>query len=261
MSAKSISREMDSSWPATDSLPTLSTLVTSATIGVLSSRSWLTMNLSPGPIFSSAGTQNPTTSTSAHVVRTTSLSRSPSRVRGRCRPGVSTRTSCPWGRCRMPRIAWRVVWGRDEVIATFVPTSAFVSVDLPTLGRPTKHANPDRNPSGSSAGVELPCAPSPSGGVNGLALQPRHDLSADRQGRGGGRGGRVEHVQHARPRGAVPVLHEQEVVDQRPVRPDRLRPHAGTAGDGPRGAPGVGGGAGPPPPPPRGPRPGPPGTG
>jgi ribosomal protein S27AE len=44
----------------------------------------------------------------------------------------------------MPRIVWRVVWGRSEVIATFAPTRAFVSVDLPVLGRPTKQAKPER---------------------------------------------------------------------------------------------------------------------
>ena len=53
----------------------------------------VTMNRSPGPIFSFAGKHTATTSTSAHVVRTRSLSRSPSSVRGRCRPGVSTRIS------------------------------------------------------------------------------------------------------------------------------------------------------------------------
>src|SRR3954451_5583331 len=44
----------------------------------------------------------------------------------------------------MPRMACRVVWGRLEVMATFWPISALVSVDLPALGRPTKHANPDQ---------------------------------------------------------------------------------------------------------------------
>lgn len=44
----------------------------------------------------------------------------------------------------MPRIACRVVCGLLEVIATFEPTRAFVSVDLPALGRPTKQANPER---------------------------------------------------------------------------------------------------------------------
>ncbi len=102
------------------------------------------MNLSPGPTFWSAGTQKPTTSTSDHVSRTRSLSRWPSNVRGRCRPGVSTRTSWPSSRCTMPRIVWRVVCGLLDVMATFVPTSAFVSVDFPAFGRPTKHANPER---------------------------------------------------------------------------------------------------------------------
>ena len=80
-------------------------------------------------------------------VGTSSLSRSPSSVRGRCSPGVSTRTSWASGRCTMPRTTVRVVCGLEEVIATFWPTSALVSVDLPALGRPTKQANPLRNPS------------------------------------------------------------------------------------------------------------------
>jgi hypothetical protein len=45
----------------------------------------------------------------------------------------------------MPRIARRVVCGRLLVMATLVPTRAFISVDLPTLGRPAKHAKPDLN--------------------------------------------------------------------------------------------------------------------
>ena len=45
----------------------------------------------------------------------------------------------------MPRIARRVVCGFELVMATFSPTSAFVRVDLPTLGRPTKVTNPARN--------------------------------------------------------------------------------------------------------------------
>src|SRR5579885_1187919 len=47
----------------------------------------------------------------------------------------------------MPRTACRVVCGRSLMMATFVPTSAFVSVDFPAFGRPTKHANPARYPS------------------------------------------------------------------------------------------------------------------
>ncbi len=44
----------------------------------------------------------------------------------------------------MPRTVCLVVCGRLEVMATFVPTNALVSVDLPVLGRPTKQTNPDR---------------------------------------------------------------------------------------------------------------------
>ena len=44
----------------------------------------------------------------------------------------------------MPRTVCRVVCGRLEVIATFWPTRAFVRVDLPALGRPTKQAKPAR---------------------------------------------------------------------------------------------------------------------
>jgi hypothetical protein len=41
-------------------------------------------------------------------------------------------------------MACRVVCGLLDVMAIFSPTSAFVSVDLPALGRPTKQANPER---------------------------------------------------------------------------------------------------------------------
>jgi hypothetical protein len=38
-----------------------------------------------------------------------------------------------------------VVCGRLLVMATLVPTRAFIRVDLPTLGRPTKQAKPERS--------------------------------------------------------------------------------------------------------------------
>ena len=84
------------------------------------------------------------TSTSSSVSRTRSLSRWPSSVRGLCSPGVSTRISCAVGVVAMPRIVCRVVCGFELVIATFCPTRALVSVDLPALGRPTRQANPAR---------------------------------------------------------------------------------------------------------------------
>ena len=121
-------------------------MVTIATTGVsFTPASSRAMYWSPGPTDSSAGTQKPITSTSVSVDRTRLSSRSPSSVLGLCSPGVSTMTSCASGRCTMPRIVRRVVCGLLLVIATLVPTSAFISVDLPTLGRPMKQANPDRN--------------------------------------------------------------------------------------------------------------------
>ena len=121
--------------------------MTTASTGVrLMRASSSTRKRSPGPTFWSAGKHIAMVSTSAHVVRTTSLRRCPSVLRGRCRPGVSTSTSWASGRCTSPRIACRVVCGFDDVIATFSPTRALVSVDLPALGRPTKHAKPERKP-------------------------------------------------------------------------------------------------------------------
>ena len=54
------------------------------------------------------------------------------------------RISWPSSRVTIPRTVWRVVCGFDEAMAIFCPTSAFVSVDLPAFGRPTKHAKPER---------------------------------------------------------------------------------------------------------------------
>ena len=59
--------------------------------------------------------------------------------------GVDVRlTSCASGRCSTPRTTCRVVCGLLDVIAIFWPMIAFVRVDLPALGRPTKQANPER---------------------------------------------------------------------------------------------------------------------
>ena len=112
------------------------------------------MNLSPVPTGWSAGTQKTTTSTSERVSRTTSFSRCPSRLLGLCRPGVSTSTICPAGRCTTPRMACRVVCGRLLTMPTFSPTSALVSVVLPALGRPTRATKPLR--CGDCSGVLTP---------------------------------------------------------------------------------------------------------
>src|SRR5216117_827350 len=75
--------------------------------------------------------QNPMTSTSLQAARTWSLSRSPSSVRGRCRPGVSSTTSWAPGRCTMPRTTRRVVRG-----IVHRPGAQLVVLDTPGLHRP-----------------------------------------------------------------------------------------------------------------------------
>src|SRR4051794_4841708 len=45
----------------------------------------------------------------------------------------------------MPATCTRVVCGLLDVMLTRAPTSAFMSVDLPTLGRPTIATRPERN--------------------------------------------------------------------------------------------------------------------
>src|SRR5208283_2194663 len=58
------------------------------------------------------------------------------------------------GPCTMPRITRLVVCGRSLVIATLAPTSAFVSVDLPTFGRPARQANPERKAVPTESGAD-----------------------------------------------------------------------------------------------------------
>ncbi len=83
------------------------------------------------------------TSTSDRAPVAVALSRSPITDLGLWMPGVSTNTTCTSGRLSTPRTSVRVVWGAVAVIVTLVPRMALRRVDLPTLGRPTRVANPD----------------------------------------------------------------------------------------------------------------------
>src|SRR5450830_720817 len=150
IASQSRSSDTASSCAATAGRDAASIFVTIATFLARGNESSCSlMYRSPGPIFSLAGMQNPTTSTSPSVDCTMLLRRSPRRVRGRCMPGVSTRISWPFFWCAMPRMARRVVCGLDDVMATFSPTSALVSVDLPTFGRPTNDTKPALNSAGA----------------------------------------------------------------------------------------------------------------
>ncbi len=102
------------------------------------------MRRSPGPIRCVASSTRQVTSTSPIVSVAAEFNRSPITVLGLWMPGVSTNTSWASGRWRMPRIWCRVVCGLSETIETFSPRMRFNNVDLPTLGRPTSEAKPDR---------------------------------------------------------------------------------------------------------------------
>ena len=104
----------------------------------------VTMARSCGPI---SLTSTSTSSTSIPSIASSTLLTmySPSRVRGLCRPGVSRKTICQSGLLATPMMRLRVVCGLLLTMATFSPTIAFIIVDLPTFGRPTIAANPERN--------------------------------------------------------------------------------------------------------------------
>src|SRR3954447_18615446 len=92
-------------------------------------------------------TTNSAASASASSDSTRRCMREVSASRGRWTPGRSVSTS--WNRSgtvTTPRIARRVVCGLSETIATFWPTIALTSVDLPTLGRPASATKPERVP-------------------------------------------------------------------------------------------------------------------
>src|ERR1700739_2985486 len=57
----------------------------------------------------------------------------------------------------MPVMRWRVVCALREVMLIFWPTSAFISVDLPTFGRPTIATVPQRKPGRVGTFMVLNC--------------------------------------------------------------------------------------------------------
>ena len=68
-------------------------------------------------------------------------------------------TICAPSVFQIARMSRWVVCGLFDTIATFCPTSAFTSVDLPTLGRPTTATIPLRNPAGQLNAVPVRTAP------------------------------------------------------------------------------------------------------
>src|SRR5687767_2859980 len=75
--------------------------------------------------------------------------------RGFWEPGVSTKIAWYPGPLRTPRIGLRVVWGRDEVMEIFWPTSLLTRVLLPTFGLPTTATKPLLNCESRVRNLEL----------------------------------------------------------------------------------------------------------
>ena len=103
------------------------------------------MNFSPGPRSSAASTTKSTRSAEASASVASRTMAAFIRYSGLWIPGVSTRAISAPGRRATPRMRLRVVCGLSETIATFSPTRALTSVDLPALGRPTTATEPARN--------------------------------------------------------------------------------------------------------------------
>ena len=101
-------------------------------------------------------TRNSTASRDSSASCTSCIMRRSSCVSGLCTPGVSTSTTCAagWpgsplafflsGSSSTPWMRVRVVCGLWVTMASFWPSRAFSSVDLPALGRPTMETNPER---------------------------------------------------------------------------------------------------------------------
>ena len=153
-----------------------STLLTAITTGTGAPRSSPAMNRSPGPMPCSALTTNRQPSASSSSCSTRRCIRSVSASRGRCTPGRSTSTSCQPGPLATPRIARRVVCGLSETIATFAPTIALASVDLPTFGRPASAMKPER------VGRGAPLRPSASARPGARASRRRRSRGPFRSG-------------------------------------------------------------------------------
>ena len=68
-----------------------------------------------------------------------------SESKGFWKPGRSSSTSWKSGPPTTPLMRRRVVCGWSETMLTLLPTRRLTSVDLPTLGRPSRAMNPDWN--------------------------------------------------------------------------------------------------------------------
>jgi len=145
ISANSNSARLSSIIGSTRGFSTRSTLLRMSSTGARRGRRRSRTARSPGPSGAVTSTRNRITSASSRAARAALTMASLRRWRGLWRPGVSTKMSSAPGTRRTPTTRVRVVCGTSETIATFSPTRRLISVDFPTLGRPTKAIVPLRN--------------------------------------------------------------------------------------------------------------------
>src|SRR5262245_15260892 len=138
--------------PKSFSLSTMSTLLRISTLGCRTSSSFarIASASSSRPFLASISTA--TTSASwAPVQAVVTIARSSLRL-GANIPGVSMKMSWAVPSIAMPRRRVRVVCTLGVTMATLLPTSALISVDLPALGAPINAMKPQR------VSVPLPAA-------------------------------------------------------------------------------------------------------
>ena len=118
----------------------LSTVIT----GRREARRRSAMKRSPPPIGSEAFSTKSAASQSERLLSTVACIRAVSPSAGRWNPGRSSSTACQPSPCATAVMRRRVVWGRGETAATWLPARALASVDLPTFGRPARATSPER---------------------------------------------------------------------------------------------------------------------
>src|ERR1041385_1895113 len=123
---------------------TISDFVYTVITGARGSRASLATSRSAGAGYSESGCRYATISESSIARSAAARMASCSWYSGSSRPGESVKMYCVSSLVSRPTTGSRVDCGLGETIARCSPTSAFSSVDFPTLGRPARTIVPQR---------------------------------------------------------------------------------------------------------------------
>jgi len=133
---------------------TRSILLTATIAGCAASAMRSSASSSSGIHFAASTTSTARSAPSSAAVAVRFIALLSARLARAWSPGVSRNAICAWGEVSTPRMRWRVVCGRGVTMLSLCPTSALRSVDLPTFGRPTSAAYPQRNRGDEAATVK-----------------------------------------------------------------------------------------------------------